>query len=256
MTELNIYRFIMICLVITAGWFGVKRYGDYRVNQLLTSQPLALQGIDQQTLPVTPQLAQWSSPPINHLPIACATPQVPQQVLQRETQPSSYHFQAAAPAPPPAMATLSDQRNPPSQRESWRPPAQSTDPPQAVQQPAAARETNSALAQIREIQKQLGGPSVVDILGENSDVDSERLFARTISQLQQQQARQPLKASSSRPAVDASMLSPDEISVVQQHLRQLAETLKSTEPNKAEACQHLAERLNAFARQDMETQKR
>ena len=38
MTELKFYRWIMGCLVLLAIGVGVKRYGDYRVNEFLSRE--------------------------------------------------------------------------------------------------------------------------------------------------------------------------------------------------------------------------
>ena len=86
MTELNFYRFLMFCILIAGCAFGIKKYGDFRVEQFVASQ---MAPVPVEAYP--PALAQLQPPTMNQ-----QWPQ-PQSHLQSQPQPhkhSQSHLQS------------------------------------------------------------------------------------------------------------------------------------------------------------------
>ncbi|MCP4082501.1 MAG: hypothetical protein GY819_14340 [Planctomycetaceae bacterium] len=250
MTELKFYRWIMGCLVLLAIGVGVKRYGDYRVNEFLSREapggvvaaagyggPGGREGghslpqISQQPLRQPPAADPWRAPATTayaKAPLAIAS--------------SAYRSST-----PGAMATLSDQSSGLPVPPSWRPPPEPVLPPAA---PVAVPE-DPLVAQLRDLKRQLGGAGVGEILSEGqgfaSGLDTEAAFAEAVRELQvqaeqTQRVTEPLSEGLEMP-VFAEGMEPEEIAEMQQHLQQFADRCAKDSPERAATYQQLANRL-------------
>lgn len=264
MTELNFYRFVMFWLVLAAIGFGVKKYGDYRVERFLANQVNSPPAVNQTQLATYP------------------TPWVPQhqpnviQALPRPTNESS--IVTRTPAPP--VAILSPPRIPGIQsadRDSTRtplifehppsPPVRNQQPPVRLPSTAPKPLTNPTVAEIVRIQESLGGSQIAPILetDHNESLDSGQLFQETVQRLQETLEQQPAQESSlvselidqgqqialgsiAGQPEDTRELSQDEIADLLKYLKYFARQHKALDPEKSRSCERLARRLEAIQR--------
>ncbi len=258
MTELKFYRLIMVCLVLLAVGVGIKRYGDYRVNEFLSREaPAGLVAAASHGAPVNhadnyplPQISQ----PLRQPP--AADPWRAPAVTAYGNAPLAVAGSTHRPTSAGAIGTLTDQPISPPAAPSWQPPRDPVSPPTA---PIAVPE-DPVVAQIRELKRQLGGTGVGEILGGGqgiaADWDTEATFAEAVRELRAEQAARP-EGSAERPAlpVFANGMEPEEIVEVRQHLRQFADRVAADSPERAAAYQRLAKRLGD-SESGSESQKR
>ena len=247
MTELKFYRWIMGCLVLLAIGVGVKRYGDYRVNEFLSREApggvVAAAGYGGSvgregghSLPQIPQpLRQPPAADPWRAPATTAYAKAPLAIASSAYRSSS----------PGAMATFSDQSSSLPIPPSWRPPSEPVLPPAA---PVAVPE-DPLVAQLRDLKRQLGGAGVGEILGEGqgfaAGLDTEAAFAEAVRELQAEQAQRATEAFSEglEMPIFAAGIEPEEIAEVQRHLQQFANRMATDSPKRAATYQRLANRL-------------
>ncbi len=278
MTELYIYRFIMFCLVVTAGLLGIRYYGDYRVHQVLLRQGppgLVVPGLDQgyrlpypavpldaqsqghynpgRALPPAPSRHSPGPPPVhaNYAPLPAVASMPPTGVPDAPSRPQ--------PNPAP-LTQLSPPSSPPPTRSQGlsNQDSQFQDPQSLpVQVPGNSRHNEVAttedpvVAEIQAIQRRLGGSRVAEILAIDGDAsaaqNAERVFLETLQKLQAGQTfdegpRAMSVASSRREHLEVP-LTVAELEIVRRHLRCFAEQWQTSDPAKAAAWVRLADRL-------------
>jgi hypothetical protein len=251
MTELNLYRFILLASLVTAAVLGIRKYGDYRVEQVFAQQMQQLAAVAPAPPHGATVQAQWSGPVSAIAGVADRTADV--------TLPGPA---GAVPPVPGRAQSIAEAR--PSQFAGWRPPENAVASGDSQSPPVDAA-ADSTLAQIRRIQQQLNRGSVADRLsgdGQNAGVNAEAVFAETIRQLQaaesqasattntgvsdaggQGDERVSVPGDATVPAVAGSPLTAHERRSIETHLRWMASQLESRDPARSQSCQRLARRL-------------
>ncbi len=211
MTELYLYRFVMICLLIAAMLFGVQQYGDYRVQQFLAQQdhslvpvqPIAVPSLHPPQFVQTPQLSQLNQPQFNQplprfnqpepqfnrpLPLNPNSGAMPGNRVVGQTGQPVHVMPPSMPAPLPPFrgkspgASISQPSNRPGFQLETPVGTQSVTPSKVE---AGDELSSHALSdEIAKIQRAMGGSQIAKILGDELD-DAENIFASTIEKLNQ-----------------------------------------------------------------------